>query len=334
MKTILMRTPNALDGVSLYRHWGPILALEKEGLVRPISMNSDSEITHWHYYKKSHLAFVNRPTRVFDEAFIFECMKHSVPVWIDIDDNVFKIPPENEAAQYFNPNALKILFESLSRARVVTVATGEMKSFLQDLGGPQLKPILIPNALDDSLLKYGKSFSGNRKIIWRGSKAGERALRLYSKVISDTINDWPEAHWKFMGLNPYWISALGVPESKPSVNYIDYILELSNFNASFSFMTHTGSDFDRAKSTNGWIESTLTGSVCLVPDFGDWSALGDMVFKYKVGDEESFYYNFNKMLKTSHDKLREKCHNSLVYITKNLLLSNINQKRMEIINNL
>lgn len=328
MKKILMRTPNARDGVSLYRHWGPMLDLEKRDYVKLITMNNDSEITHDHYYKKSHLAFVNRPAKIYDQAFVEECEKHDIPIWIDIDDNVFELPTNNNAYDYFNETAKKILLFCLRRAKIVTVATHPLQDYLRRMF--QIDSRIIPNALDDSLLKYKKEFRRNNKILWRGSKEGERALRHYSEELI-ILNEDIKMDWHFWGLNPYWLNFM--PKWSNPINYIDYIRRMSQLNPSICFMTHLNTEFDRTKSTNGWLETTLSGSVCLVPDFGDWNKL-ETVFNHEIENCSEFYDKFLYMIEAKDDELYEKWSNSMKFIENNLLLSIINEERLKIINSL
>lgn len=332
MKNVLMRTPNALDGVSLYRHWGPMLELEKQGHVKLIAMNNDSELTHWHYYKKSHIAFCSRPAKIYDQAFVEECEKHGISVWVDIDDNLFELPSNNNAYDYFNETAKKILLFCLRRAKIVSVATRPLQDYLRRMF--QIDATLIPNALDDSLLKYKKEFRRNNKILWRGSKEGERALRFYSKEL-DKIAFTKMSDWHFLGLNPYWLNFHN--NWSNSVNYVDYIRRISNLNPSFCFMTHLNTEFDITKSTNGWLEATLVGSACLCPNIGDWvnrDIIDPTRFGYIVENKEDFIDSFFKLIDSNSDDLGHLNYNSMKFIENNLLLSIINEQRLKIINSI
>lgn len=321
MKTILMITPNATDGVSLYRHWGPMLALEKQGHVRLVSMPDDpKQISNWQYYKKCDLAFFHRPVRISDEAVFKECEKHGLPTWVDIDDNVWSISGSNDAFDFYNPMALTILGKILQRATVTTVATRPLQSFLRGKLGVEAR--LVKNALDDNLLRYKKPFKPSQTILWRGSKSGQEAFAYYRESLRGL-----EPRLIVLGIDPFFI----VPEIKwvKSQNFIDYINTLSKINSPFSFMTHLATEFDETKSCNGWLEVTLTGGVCLMPQYDDWD--GCPGFHYLPGNTESFKYRLDQMLKSSDQKLKELHEISFALIKENHLLSSVNLERLKII---
>lgn len=324
MKTILMVSPNAMDGVSLYRHSGPMTELERQGHVRLIYMNSDKpqEITHWQLYRKVDLCFLNRSSRLDDEAIIKECLKYNIPMWQDLDDNVFELPDDNPAKSWYTGKALEILKFGLLSAKKVTVATPRLKTYLET---KDTKSEVIPNALFDQDLHLREEFSFNKRVVWRGSDAGKKDLFYYTK------RNQISAH--YMGVNPFWLD-VKYSYAKPS-NYIDYLKDLSMINPSFMFFTHLDGEFHATKSHNGWLEGTLCGAVCLVPNLGDWVGLSDeMVFKYTPMNEGSFFNSFKKMTESSENKLKEMNNNSWNYIVNNLLLSHINQKRLKIIEDL
>jgi hypothetical protein len=319
MKTVLMISPNAVDGVSIYRHWGPMIDLEKRSFVKLITLPDDSrQISNWQYFRKADFCFLNRSSRIVDKAIIEECYKFGVPMWQDIDDNVFELPKDNPAYEWWGENSNAILLQGLRLAKLVTVATPRLQIYLKEKFG--IDSWVVPNALHDSDWKrFQKPFTGNERTVWRGSPAGARDLAFYSDAI-----DWP-AH--YMGFNPYWMK--GNYSSENPKNYVDYLISLCNVNPSFIFMTHLDNEFHRTKSTNGWLEATMAGAVCLMPDISEWVQRPG--FHYKVLNLESFKYQAEKMFKSSHNKLREIHQESVKIIENNYLLSEVNKHRMSLI---
>lgn len=334
MKTILMFSPNDLDGVSLYRHWGPLLQLERMGYVRLIAMPSDSkQLTNWQYYKKSDLAFIHRPTKNHDFYFIKECEKHGLPVWVDIDDNFFRITDDNDAFHYYSTEeAQKYMVYALKAANRVTVATKRFQTFLRE--NFQLEAGLIPNALDDAFIKHKRDFNGNNKILWRGSRSHLADLLYFQSPICNSIkkriNDFD---WYFMGMNPFFISR---QMKKPpmiwhaSMNYIDYMIKVSEINPSFNFVPLLDCEFNRTRSVNSWMEGTLAGSVSLAPNWEEWQYPG--MVHYKTMDWDDFEGKLDDLLSAQKSVLKEMHDNAWEYIVDNLLLSNVNKMRLELIN--
>lgn len=334
MKTILMFSPNDLDGVSLYRHWGPMLELERKGHVRLVSMSSDSkQITNWQYYKKADMAFIHRPTKNHDFYFIKECQKHGLPVWVDIDDNFFRITDDNDAFQYYSSKeAHEFMVFSIKAADRVTVATRRFQTFLRE--NFQIEAGLIPNALDDAFLRHKKNFGSNNKVLWRGSRSHLSDLLYFEAPIIDIIRKKEyEFDWIFLGMNPFFISRkMKAPPISwhASMNYIDYMIKMTELNASFNFVPLLDCEFSRTRSVNGWMESTLAGGVTLAPNWDEWTEYPGMTY-YETMDRANFYDQMDNLLSMRKSLLKDMHESAWNYIIDNLLLSKVNQQRLDLI---
>ena len=333
MKTVLMSSPNALDGVSLYRHWGPMLNLEKDGHVRLVSMPGDSkELSNWTYYKKCEFAFISRPYRNYDYFFIKECQKYGLPIWIDIDDNLFAIPDDNDAYELFSSDdAQKYLIFALKSANHVTVATQKLKDFLWNR--LQVQSQVIENALDDFWLTHKRPFQKNKNILWRGSKSHLADLLYYENELLEVISKNLDHDWLFMGMNPFFLRRrfkdAPIRWSR-TMNFIDFIHEMIKFGPTFHFISMIDQEFNRTRSCNGWVENTLAGGVTFSPNWDEWEKPG--IIHYS--SPKNFSERFLQFIHFSEKELKSKHDISWEYIRDNLLLSKINQKRLEIINNL
>lgn len=333
MKTILMYTPNSLDGVSLYRHYGPMLELERKGHVRLISMPDDSkQITNWQYFKKVDALFISRPARNFEFYLIKEAQKHGVPVWVDVDDNLFLVPDENDSFEYYSSEeAQTYLTFALKAADVVTVATQPLQLWL----GSHFKisALVVPNALDDVWVSRKRPFKKTRTVCWRGSKSHLSDLLFFESEIVELIDRNPDLQWKFYGMNPFFI-ARRFP--KPPVkwfklkNYVDFMQDLLDAEAFMNFVPLIPSEFNRTRSHNAWLETTLAGMVCLSPDWGDWHRKG--IYNYL--DRADFYKRFEALINEPESSLQNSHDRSWEQIQDLYLLSKVNRQRLEIINNL
>lgn len=335
MKTCLMFSPNDLDGVSIYRHWGPMLDLEKQGHVKLIAMPESSlQLTNWQYYEKCDFAFISRPAKNRDYYFIKECEKYGLPIWVDVDDNIFCVTDDNQAYDYYSSEeSQKFALFGLKSAKILTVATNRLRSFLKE--NFALDSTLIPNAIHDRFWKMRRRINyNNNKILWRGSASKMADLLYFERELIQLNIMHSEREWHFMGLNPYFISRK-IKDHKikqyKAQNYIDYMHEIINLNPSHSFVAMIDSEFNRTRSSNAWVESTLAGAVTLAPSWPEWQRPG--IFNYS-GSRESFSDTFKEFLNLKPSDISTLHEQSLEQIKNNYLLSITNQLRLDIINKL
>jgi hypothetical protein len=86
--------------------------------------------------------------------------------------------------------------------------------------------------------------------------------------------------------------------------------------------------FNQCKSNINWMEATLSGSVALVPDWESWNAPG--VFKYQ--DTQTFEAELQYLMSAESFFVRRQAYQaSWDYIRENLLLSEVNKQRIQLI---
>lgn len=330
MKSILIYSPNPIDGVSFYRQWGPMSQFRDK--FRLVSFPNDPrELQLWTWYKGYDLALISRPHRVTDLYFVSECKKWGVPVWIDYDDALLQIPDDNPVAQTFQGEATKYTTECLKAADVVTTSSLLQKRWFED--EMKLKNVVfIPNAVDDDFLQYKRPFSPNRKILWRGSQSHMRDLLFFKDDIMGAIEGQMRYGWLFFGINPWFFvneKTEGRIAYHPTVNQIDFIREVTAYNAQIQIVPLVDHFFNRVKSNLGWLDGTLCGSVCVAPKWEAWDFPG--IIHY---EGTSLKYALREAFSKSDQEL-EKLHNAAwEYILENLLLSKVNNLRLELIQNL
>ena len=331
MKTVLMLSPNDLDGVSYYRHWGPMLELERLGHVRLIAMPQDSkQLTNWQYYLKCDFAFISRPATNREFYFIKECEKHGLPVWVDIDDNIFCIPDDNESSHaYYNEEAQKFTLFGLKSASVVTVATKRLNKFLKNKFA--VESLVIPNAIPDLQWERRNKFNrSTSNVMWRGSRSHIADLLYFEQDIIKLIKSNELNEFKFFGLNPYFISRKIKTKNvsyEPAINHIDYLIKIKEYAPKFTFVCMIDSEFNQTRSHNAWLEATMAGSILIAPDWESWAEPG--IINYS-----DFSVRMNKIMQLQDNELSDIYEASVINITQNYILSRVNQLRLEIINNL
>lgn len=330
-KRILVYSPNPLDGVSFYRQWGPLTALHDKLDCVSFS-NQLSDYINWVNYLNYDICLMSRPHKQHDYIFALECKKFGLPLWVDYDDDLFNITPDNPVYHTFaSDESRKCITEVLKMADVVSVATKTNKEWLEkNIGLDNVE--IIPNAMDDRLLRHAKPFSYSNRLAWRGSDSHREDLYSFADDIASVLNKHREHQTVFFGMYARVIEEkLRYPDSvrwaKPTT-LMDFIHEIARYNPKILFVPLIDNQFNRVKSHLAWFDATIAGAVCLGPNFPEWIYPGLPNYsKLNFVKEFSDIINEEEFLKAMH-------RNSLVYIKDNLLLSKINSLRLELINNL
>lgn len=324
MKKVLVYSPNPLDGVSFYRQWGPLSQLHDR--VHAVQFPNDpAQISHWTWYLNYDICLFSRPHRLQDLAFMEECKKWGLPVWLDYDDALLQIPDDNPVAETFNSDHSKgIIAKCLELSDVITVSSKVQKIQFEKAG---LKKVhLIPNALDDRFLPYAKEFNPKGRIAWRGSESHLRDLLFYQEPIREMARKTETLFW---GIYPSFLNNPRDVKFEKTRNQIDFIRKFTEYNPKILMVPLVDHFFNRVKSNLAWLDGTLSGSVCLVPESLEWEEPGQ--FRYRMGDISDFRYKLMKLLDMPDQSLREMHAESWVFIRKNLMLSKINLLRLQII---
>lgn len=331
MKTILMKSPDATDGVSIYRQWGPMRDLENQGHCVLRNMPDEPKhVTNWTLYRGADLLMISRPASAHDLYVAIEAKKHHLPIWVDIDDNLFVIPDDNPSFGYFNEDAKKNASQVLQMADVITCATVHLKQFIKD--NLKRDAIIVPNAQQEVHFKHRRQFQRTKNILWRGSPSHQADMLYYQNELVKLVEKYMDHEWTFMGMNPFFVSRYikNAPvQWAKSINFIDFMPQINKLSPTFNFHTMVDCEFSRTRSNNGWQETTLAGAVTIAPDWPEWRRKG--IHNYK--DETDFKDRFCELLEMSDHDLKHLHAQSLQYVSDNLL-PKINLKRLEIINNL
>ena len=332
MKSILVYSPNPLDGVSFYRQWGPLSAMRNEYRISSFS-NVPAELTWWTWYHNYDIALLSRPNKYNDLFFAQQCKKFGLPLWVDYDDALLEMPSDNPTFHTFGtPQAKNWITEVLKLADVITVCSELQKKEFEEKYS--LKNVIyLPNALDDRWLKYQKAFpQGSKKVYWRGSDSHLPDLLLYMREIQNTVDRKLDHEFLFWGINPVFLqqSRNNKIYYFPFVNMEDFVVENTKYNARASFVVLRDDFFNRVKSNISWFDATLAGSVLLAPDYEGFSGFPGL----RTFGKGHFAKEFLRLLDSSDAALEAEHKISKEYILDNLLLSRVNNTRREIINNL
>lgn len=274
---------------------------------------------------------------LFDVAFFQRCSatyelkqmqilkEYHKKIWLDYDDDLINIEQHNPAYKLYAPNK-KILTQIYGIADVITVSTETLR---QTLLPYNKNVVVIPNAHNDYLYKVENKpkFSYNKKAFYRGGHTHQFDLFKHKDGIIKMIRENPD--WDFLFMSDRY-SFIEKPLSDVSNHYIVDMLPLTDFfgaiykmNCCVGMTFLEDTPFNQAKSNIAFIESAYAGGAVFAPlsmkEFDKTPCI-----HFENVSEAFSYMKEQDDLRAVHDRSWE-------YITDNLLLSNVNKKRIEIL---
>ncbi len=344
MKNVFVMCPNPTDATSLYRGLGPLQALRRR-MGGEINLIVAPEI-NWATLKGSDALFLQRPALDHHLTIVNMAVASRKPVWVDFDDDLFRVPRSNAAARIYDKlhsNMVAIV----AKADVVTVSTEALAETLRAIlarvaEGKQTetgiktdpaKVVVVPNAFDDEILDLPAEYPRpNSLVTWRGSATHDKDLALVTDQIAAVIGANLSWTYQFVG-EPFWwtMERLDlIPGLKPqSITHVEPLDPIAYFGflkavkPALFIVPLEDIPFNCAKSNIAWIEATYAGAVAIAPDWPEWRKPG--VINYKT--PEDFGRLFNQALKGGVFDLRARWTESRDHIKENLLLSTVNRTR-------
>lgn len=326
----------AYDATSLYRMVGPIQELSSR-LEGEVKFTELKEIS-WHILGFYDIFFMQRPYEKTHVDVITEAKRIGLPVWLDYDDDLLSVPSDNPAYDtYSKPEVRKSFLQCISMADIVTVSTQTLADSIE-AHRPILKNfpkiIVIPNAFNNYLFELKQNQHPREKIImWRGSNTHVADIMSVKDDIKNIHKDFPEYSWLFMGQVPWMLRDVINKKNIihiPSQNPIAYMGLLENIAPEVAIVPLVDSPFNRAKSNIAWQEAAVAGAVTVAPDFPEFDKMG--IYKYR---KDYSFYNAVKDILESDQMYRDfAVSDSREEIKRNLLLSNVNKQRVDVIKEL
>jgi hypothetical protein len=322
---ILFLTPDKTDPTSFYRAGGIAHDLETKSGHRIIVLNWHDIVINWQVLSDFDIIMMQRPyTKVALDCFMYAKEMHK-PIWVDYDDNLFCLNPENGAfPTYSKPDTQEIVKTILKAADVVTVPTEYLK---QEYSIYSQSIEVIPNAFNDGILKRGDLLPRKKTALWRGPASHIYDMMSYGKEMNRVSEEFPEWEFTFMGFYPWFLSET---KNKSNVDGIEIILyhkmlvELAP--AIFHVLLHDNT-FNRCRSNIAWIEGSYAGAACVVPAW--WNVPGALSYT----DAPSYYEAMRSLLAGEVD-IKVMNMEAWAYIMDALRLSKINVLRLNVINEL
>lgn len=331
MVSILAICPDAEDATSFYRGVGPLSYLRKQ--------NKDIEVQFYDSAAWTHLAsadilFMQRP---FTPAHLhsFKLAKDlNIPVWVDYDDNLLQMTQDNPTHEiYHQADIQSSLYQMICNADVVSTST----KFLAESFMKYNKSVkVIQNAWNDHMFPFPLKHDRKPKdgIFWRGSHTHQNDLFSVFDGVKTVSKEFPDKPWVFIGISPWSLN--GAFQKKGTVQFchtmdlMKYFTNLKHFRYEAQIIPLLDTPFNRSKSNIAWLEGTYAGNTVVCRDWEEWPS-DIQCFHYKTAEE----FADRIMCALKDPILREaQIQHSIASIQENYLLSKVNQKRLDLIEEL
>lgn len=272
---LLCVIPKAVDGTSYYRGAGPLQRLAQDAnrvpgkrleLIFPEEMN-------WPTAFSGDAVFMQRPFNDNHLAIAKYAKQCGLPLWLDYDDDLFKVTPDNPMADvYTAPRTKECITKLLGMADHVSVSTVVLADRFHSLAGGPIT--VIPNAIDD--YRYPEPVERKPKkellIAWRGLASHQRDLLEERESIVEVARKSGSAHWMFIGYNPWFITEAltmwGYVSPMDPVHYFEF---MRRNQPDIVMVPLAETEFNKAKSNIAWLEATWAGALTVAPDWAEWN---------------------------------------------------------------
>ena len=324
MIKIIAATPVPSDGTSFYRAFGIFKNLERMLNIQFLQL---PQAYQWPLLKMADIMFMHRPFVNENVTMLKYAKELGLKIWIDHDDNLFELPPENSGFERYNADTKQQMFNILKLADVITVSTQELKVYFDKMGF--FNVTVIPNALDDTFPngKMVDGFNKTKNYFWRGTPTHMGDIYDFQQEIFEAIKQTTDP-WYFFGYNPHFLTRICDPlrvKYLKAEDIIQYFKLLKLHKPHVLHVPLSDNYFNMCKSNIAWIEATMAGAACIAPDWPEWRRPG--IINYKN------YEEYLQIL-TSLPDLEKNWKESREFIMENLTLGKVNLMRKEIIQNL
>jgi len=278
--------PKITDATSLYRCGGIIKELSKEIEIKETFFKEVSYID----IKSQDVFFLQRPCTPEHVSVALACKQMGVKVWIDYDDNLFEVPPDNPSyPKFMNEEVHTNIKMLLNKADAVTVTTQSLQDALSEFCDAD-KIHVVPNAYDERF--HGKIMpqSRNFAMAWRGSITHRHDLNEYKEPLIEFINSDLFREWgvHFFGCEHYEIkSKIKNPYQHHyhgPCDPLEYIINYRAIHPAIHIVPLARTSFNASKSNIAMIEAATVGACVIAPDWEEWQEAD-----YKYSNEFDFY---------------------------------------------
>jgi len=327
---ILFLCKNTSEANAWYRSSGIATNLEKlSGHDIDVVNWQDIQPIMWDRIIRYDIIMVQRPFTSEDLAlcrYIKEC---GVKLWIDHDDNLLDLNPENKYYNLYNRQEIKAnIINIIKIADVLTVTTRYLKAAYKKYSK---NIIVIPNAFNDDVIKRKLQIERKNVVFWRGADSHLYNLLSYGAGMNKAIENFPGWDFYFMGYYPWMLSDKKLYIEPQDI--IIYFKTIAKISPSVVHVPLFPDNFNVCRSNISVIEGAYAGAVCIVPEF--WLYKGDEKVPGTISYSNSdSYYEAIRSCCNGEVDIAKGNNETWEYIMDNLLLSKVNKLRANLIKNL
>jgi len=201
-------------------------------------------------------------------------------VYLDVDDNVFEISKGNMVEQFWGEEEQGIFAYMLQSVDGIFVSTQPLKDYLRELN-PNI--IVLPNRIDSRQWEKKKKVGSKVKIGWTYTPTHTDDI----KPIQGVFERLKAKYHDTIELEATMLEMDGVTKINP-VPTKDFPKLLCELRWDIAIAPLEDNEFNRGKSSNKWLESTMAGSVFVGSDVYPYSKAiehGKTGFLCKTEDE-------------------------------------------------
>lgn len=233
----------------------------------------------WPMFGNASAAFVSRPHLPRHMAFMEDCTLNGLPTWVDHDDNLWDVPRHNPRRSYYSKQVQETATLGCTRAYIVTASTEQLAEVISTKAAPDARIYVLPNAFPHW---YGWNSNPRQKVIlWRGGDNHLGDMLAVADDVVQVLNENPDWRLVTVGAEPWFVT-----ERIPNHGHFDHM----TIPAFHHWLRHgigpavmlnplTDCDFNRCKSNISWMEGTMAGAVCVVPDFQEFRQPGALNYR-------------------------------------------------------
>lgn len=326
MANILFLTYNSADACSFYRAGGVVKDLRRvcDHVITVAQWNRID--LNWQTLLDFDIIMMQRPFSRAAKELCIGIKSMNIPLWIDYDDNLFCVPPENRSNKIYDKPEIKSQIEEIIKmADVITVTNQDLKESLIQFN----KNIeIIPNAFNDSIFRRGILRKREKLVIWRGTDTHIWDIMRYGRSISKATAEFPDYRFVYLGFNPWFLNQAAnqsfIADEMDIIYYFNHVFSMAPMVMQVPIVDEL---FNRCKSNIAYIEGTYFGALCVVPKW--WDVPGALSY-----DSEGSYYEALKQALSGEVDIEAQNAMAWQYIMDELTLSKVNVKRLNVINSL
>ena len=244
-------------GVTYWRNLRPLTELQRK--YTNLQIKFVSEEVPVFELMQADVVIMFRPITPKSLQFIENCKSPllNIKVIIDIDDNLWRLPPGHPAENDYN-EAAQTLRKIYSLADGVWCSTDPLMDFADARDG---RGVVVANAvLERDLPAHPSPYKGH--VCWRGTSEQMADICSPEAVAEFEANKDRFRRWFFWGWQPGQLRGANTQQIG-RVDPLVYMAGLANAGINLMWKPLQENQFNDAKSNIAWIEATLAGGVCV-----------------------------------------------------------------------